>query len=167
MERNKIIKAILFLMISTSIGSCNLGTLKKKGFYDYSRISYIYRLPLIEPYEIQSPDNGNIWTLGFRTSPPPSIMGVQFLSKVGIKQSIIVVYSKNDFSHSSEHPELWTVINTSAQTENIFLTADKYERYLKSQNIHDIKLYDINEVFKIFDTEKRLPIEWGNQPKQK
>jgi hypothetical protein len=139
----------------------------KQGFYDYSRINYVYRLPLIEPYEIKSPDNGATWVMDFKNPNPPSKMGVQFLTQVGIKDSIIVVYAKNDYSYSSDHPELWTVVNAAGQSENIFLSKQEYENYLKSQNAGNITLYEINGVYELFDTENKLPDGWGNQPKNK
>lgn len=75
--------------------SCWNGNKKDDGFYDYSRINYIYRLPIIEPYEITSPDNGSSWSIAFKNNPPPT-HGVQFLTNIGIRDSVFILYSPRD-----------------------------------------------------------------------
>jgi len=158
MEHYKMRRTVTFLIISFLYMSC-WNNDKQEGFYDYSRISYIYRLPVIEPYEITSPDNGANWTIAFKSSPPPA-HGVQFLTNIGIRGSVFVVYSPRDLSFSSDHPQVWAVIDISKKTEKIFTKEAEYYAYLKSIGLKDIKLYDINEVFVDFDKNKKLPLEW-------
>jgi hypothetical protein len=60
----------------------------------------------------------------------------------------------------------WFVININNKTEKAFTQENEYLKYLKEQGIEEINLYEVNEVYKLFDAENRLPLEWGNQPKK-
>lgn len=135
---------------------------KEEGFYSYSKVNYIYRLPVIEPYEITSPDNGVNWAIAFKNSPPPA-HGVQFLTKIGIHDSVFVVYSPRDLSFSSDHPQVWAVIDITKKEEKVFTTEAEYNTHLKSRGLKEIKLYDINAVFANFDKNKKLPPEWSKK----
>lgn len=153
----KIVSGITAIFFLTT---CNSGSGKKEvGFYDYSKIDYIYRLPLIEPYEITSPDNGVNWILAFKGTSPPS-HGVQFLTKVGMKDSVFVVYSPRDLSFSSDHPNVWAVVDVEKKEEKLFTNEWEYKAYLTNRGMGDISLYEINTVFKRFDNDKTLLVQW-------
>lgn len=136
---------------------------KEEGFYEYSRISYIYRLPVIEPYEITSPDNGANWTITFKNNPSSIHDGAQFLTKIGIHDSIFIVYSPRDLSFSSDHPQVWALIDIPKKEEKVFTSEKDYKVYLRAKGIEDLKLHDINALFIDFDKNKRLPPEWPNK----
>ena len=156
---------IYFPIMACFFICCNLKDKKETNrFYNYSRINYIYRLPIIEPYEITSPDNGASWSIAFKNFPPPT-HGVQFLTKIGVKDSVFIVYSPRDLSFSSDHPEVWVVVNTR-KDERVFTTENEYKRYLLTQGINEIKLYDINTVFREFEEKVILPPEWPEQPSE-
>jgi hypothetical protein len=144
---------ILFLSISCASNN------NKDTFYKSSRHSYIYRLPLIKPYEITSRDNGATWILAFQKIQNPC-NGVQFLARVGIHDSTIVLYSPNDFSFSGEHPPVWAVIDVLNGVENVFTEEKDYKFYLREKKLGAIDLYDIQKVFELFDKEGKLPDEW-------
>jgi len=136
---------VIFLIASFLNTSC-WNNDKEEDFYNYSRISYIYRLPVIKPYEITSPDNGKNWAIAFKNSPPP-VHGVQFLTNIGIQDSVFIVYSSEDLSVPG-HPQVWAVIDVV-----------KKEVHLKNKGLEDIRLYEINTVFETFDKNKKLPHE--------
>lgn len=150
-------KVITVTVMAFLFGSCNWGTNKKKvGFYDYSRVNYIYRLPLIEPYEITSPDNGASWGIAFKNNPPAA-HGVQFLTNIGIQDSVFVVYSPKDLSFSSDHPQVWVVVDVANKEEKIFTNEKDYNTHLKNKGLKDIKLYEINPLYTDFDKNRKLP----------
>lgn len=160
MEYNKVKVLIAVVGAMLLASACNVGGSKKDvGFYDYSKINYIYRLPLIEPYEVTSPDNGANWTLSFKNVSPPS-HGVQFLTKVGIKDGFFVAYSPRDLSFSSDHPKVWAVVDVMKKEEKVFTDEAAYKAYLKSKGLEEINLYELNTVFQKFDSSKTLPDEW-------
>jgi len=132
---------------------------KTEDFYSYSKISYIYRFPLIEPYEITSPDNGVNWVIEFKNTPPPA-RGIQFLTHIGVKDSVLVVYSPRDLSFSSDHPQVWVVVDVAKKEEKVFTSEIDYGAHLKSKGLVEIKLYEINKIFENFDATNKLPPEW-------
>lgn len=163
MECKKIIFAIVFAFLC----GCGLIENHKIGFYDYSRLDYEYRLPLLKPYEITSSNDGSNWLLINKLRNPSfRTKGVQFLSQVGIKDSIIVLYSPRDLSFSSDHPQIWTVLDLKRKSDTCLFSSDDYYGYLSSNGIDTVLLYDINLIFKDFDAQKKLPPEW-NVPSMK
>jgi hypothetical protein len=151
MKTTKIVLVIAFLIMSCSNND------KNKGFYDYSRVSYIYRLPVIEPYEITSRDNGANWVISFKDSPPAH--AIQFIKSIGRQDSIFVVYSPMDLSVPG-HPPVWLVVDAAEKKEKVFTEEKAYMLHLKSNHLEKVKLYDIQTVFMDFDKKKKLPPEW-------
>ena len=126
---------------------------KVPNFYEYSKVGYMYRIPIIYPYELVS-DDGNFWSVKSSTK------GGQWLSKVGLRDSIFVVYSARDLSYSSDHPSVWLVHDVKNKIENVFLNEKDYLLYMKRKDFDTIKLYDVKQVYKEYETSLKLPNDW-------
>jgi hypothetical protein len=145
--------------------SCNPFSKKEEdGFYSYSRISYKYRLPIHDPYEIISMDNGKSWNFEFKGIHPPKPLGMQWLTKIGFTDSFFVVYSPQDFAFSSEHDQVWTVVNYRSKQENVYTQHATYMGFFSARKIDTAKLVGITEAFDFFEKEKKLPKDWPSQP---
>jgi hypothetical protein len=149
---------MLLVLMLPLILSCDSGEINRNGFYNYSEAHNCWRLPLLEPYELLSPYDKKNW--GFVSKL--GLKGVHWLSKVGVKDSIIVLYTKQEFSYSSDHPELWVVVNAKKRTEEIFSTNKDYKKCLRMAGVNDVSLHEINEVYEKFDKENVLPVDWQN-----
>jgi hypothetical protein len=161
-------KIILLFIISVVFYSCNFNSKnEKKGFYDYSKEYDLYRVPLIEPLEIISADRGFSWTfkLPYRQIENKDEIGGD-VKKIGIDKSIIVLFTPSTYIFNSMN-NAWIVVDVENKTEKAFINESEYNKYLIEKGISQIKLYEVSEVFKVFDTENKLPIEWVKQPKQK
>jgi hypothetical protein len=156
---------IIFLAAVFLFMSCNWSNDKEKeGFYDYSQTIDLYRIPIIEPYEITSSDKGSSWLMDFKGSNSPSNLGTGKVDSVGVKGQYFIVYSKRTALPAIGMIEAWFVINATTKEEKVFMTRQEYNEYLKNQNIDETKLYDINTVFRDFEEKRKLPPEWPEQP---
>ena len=157
MQCYKMRTGIIFLFTFFLIVSC-WNNNQQQGFYDYSRVSYIYRLPIVDPYEITSPDNGVNWIIELKTNSSPS-HEAQFLTKIGIHDSMLVVYSPRDLSVPG-HPQGWVVVDIPIKEEKIFSNESDYKLYLRQKGVKDMQFRNVNDVFADFDKIKKLPPEW-------
>lgn len=128
-----------------------------KGGFDYKRI------PLKEPFELIN--TGFDWYVRKYDPSDHSASIRSNIEKVGIKENYIHLYSKNNsFKIEPEqwkwtkinqsfkitnysYPEVWTIINTENDTENIFTSKDSYEEYLQRNNIENVELIKVDKVF--------------------
>jgi hypothetical protein len=156
---------VVLLLMLFLFASCNPFSKKEEdGFYNYSRISYKYRLPIHDPYEIVSMDNGKSWNLDFKGTNPPKPLGMQWLTKIGFADSFFVVYSPQDFAFSSDHDQVWTVINYRSKEEKVYTKHEAYIGFFAARKIDTAKLMDITAAFVSFEKEKKLPKEWLGHP---
>ena len=136
------------LIISTS---CNEAGKKKEGFYEFSQTWDLYRVPLIDPFQVISADQGNTWTL-------KRFDKEDVVSKVGINGSVMVVFSRRT-ALPGKMTQAWFVLRPDTK-EEVFTSETEYKSYLTSIGLGSVKLYDINQVFSDFDKYKKLPEEW-------
>jgi len=151
---------IMLILISSLLFSCNLNNKKKEqGFYDYSRSGDLYRIPLIEPYEITSADKGFTWIMEFKGNSPPSKLGTGNIDSIGLTRSYCILYNRRaDLPNGMS--KAWFVIDANKNEEKVFTSDDEYQIFLKSRNLNSLKLYDIKAVFIDFDKKGILPPEW-------
>lgn len=168
MALQKPIYSILFALLF--IG-CNHNS-SKQDFYSYSKSFDLWRLPLLEPYELISPTNSGYWFLtiknpGFK-NPDFYISGNEFqlsnIESIGILDSVIVIHSTNIY-----WPKLSGSYNTTliidSKNENKYIYSDQHQRSalndkLGELNVKSIKLYPIESVLKSFQADLSLPKEW-------
>ncbi|HYV92887.1 MAG TPA: hypothetical protein VE978_13910 [Chitinophagales bacterium] len=167
MLRNATVKYLVEVTLTALtlliLNSCGLGNKKNEGFYDYSKEFDSYRIPLIEPIEIYSSDK--VTWIG--KLPYNQINGMEEIGgeieKVGINKSIIVIYTPSTYIFDSMN-QAWFVIDVNKKTEKAFIEESEYLKYLRQEGTDQINLYEVNEVYRMFDTENKLPSEWGHQP---
>ena len=132
---------------------------KEHGFYYGSwYLPSIHRLPLIDPYELNSMD-GEIpvqWTIQFYTH---SIIDniPAWVSLVGIKDSCIVLFS--DTQMTRREPA-WYIIDTRKKTEKQFFNYNEYKKELILKHIETIKWYRIDSAYYYFDKNGLYPPGW-------
>jgi hypothetical protein len=144
------------IMICLPIGCNQSGNNQKKdGFYDYSQTLDLYRIPLIEPYQIISADRGYSWM--FERAGLSNVV-----NQVGIEDSVIVLYSSRTALNDGMS-QAWFVLKAGTKEEKLFKTEEDYNKYLRLIGIDSIRIYEVNQVFAEFDKNKRLPPEWPKQ----
>jgi hypothetical protein len=147
-----IIRSVIVICLLTG---CNQSenNQKKDGFYDYSQTLDLYRIPLIEPYQIISADRGYSWM--FERGGLSNVV-----NKVGIEDSVIVLYSSRT-ALVDGMSQAWFVLKAGSKEEKVFKTEEDYNKYLRFIGIDSIRIYEVNQVFTEFDKTKRLPPEWS------
>jgi hypothetical protein len=141
----------------------------KKGFYDYSEYEDVCRLPLIQPYEALSFDDGKSWFYRLRDS---SLSPFQFseIDSVGIADSIIVLYKKDCIAFQTKSGKtvmiskggspVWLLIDVRIKSETYLASSFSYKNYFDSLKIKQPKLNSIRQVFDTFDVKRTLPFGW-------
>jgi len=164
-------KSIYFILLTLVFFGCK-PTQTKQDFYSYSKSSDLWRLPLLEPFELISPTNSSDWFLVIKnpdfTNPVFYTSGDEFqlsnIESVGILDSVIVIHSTNIY-----WPKLSGSYNTTliidTKTQNKHIYSNQYHRSdlndkLGELNIKSIKLYPLESVLKSFQTNLSLPKEW-------
>jgi hypothetical protein len=132
---------------------------KNKGFYEYSKIGDVYRIPLLEPYEANSYSYGTSWFFELPFNNMKYKSQVADIKLIGVEGSHIVVYTERT-SLPQGMSEAWFVIDLDGKTEKFFTTEASYKEEIEKEGIETIILYNVKEVFKEFDEEKKLPLEW-------
>lgn len=153
-------KAIACLVMTFLFMSCwNSHNNKKEGFYDYSQTWDLYRVPLIEPYQIISADKGHSWSLNLKGNEIKGVSSINNIQSIGLYDTIFTVFSPR-IDIPGDRTNVWFIINAAKKEGKYFVTEKDFKNYLKEHGLAEIKLYEINQVFTDFDKEKRLPPEW-------
>lgn len=138
--------AIFFLV---AFSSCHT------EFYDYYKKEDLWRLPLIEPYELfkiagarkdQQPSN---WHLNFKTL-------WDSVSVVQLNVSMINVDNKIIYGYGTEYPCQHFIINTVSGEEKIYEDISEWEKQLDQLEINSKKIYDVFDLFEKFKNENIL-----------
>jgi len=160
--QNKYVSAKLIgsLLLLGSLFSC-----KEPSFYQESRINGVTRIPVIDPYEIESFDAGNSWFIELKDEKFRLEYFTSQISdpeSIGISQPFFVLFVSQEFipKLTKDKDQVWFVVNASTKRVMAFSSTESYHRALDSLGIEDIKLYDVEEVFREFDRTGSLPPEW-------
>jgi len=152
-----------FLIALSFLVSCN----NQRSFYDYYRKEDLYRMPLIEPYELinifgSDKDRHNemvsAWDLKL-------IYGHYSFSsaraeEINVVNGIIFGYTPK----SNLEPDIRFIIIPKEKEEKVFKEQEsEWRSFLAYKGIDSIKLYNVWEVFDKFRSDKTLP--WHN-PKE-
>jgi hypothetical protein len=154
------IKHFFLIALSFSI-SCN----NHRSFYEYSTVEDLYRLPLIEPYELTNifgvdEDRHSEWASTWNLKLIYGSVKTTRAEEVNVTKGIIYGYHPR-FDY---YPPAWFVIIPEEKIEKFFKDQEKeWRSFLASKGIDSIKLYDVWEVFDKFRSDKTLP--WYN-PKE-
>ena len=160
MRNGKIYLVCLMMWFSHFFMGCN--NTSKKGFYDYSSYSDLVRVPLIEPYEIISADQGNTFTFML---PFDKINKLYYTDQItptdsiGINDNFIVLYTKG-MNLGSNKTQAWFLIDIKNKDEVAFTKHEEFQEFIHSKKIGTIKLYDCKSIYSVFASKGSLPTEW-------
>jgi hypothetical protein len=159
MDDNKKIIGIFFLLLFGV--SCLPDKKSKKGFYEYSRRSDLCRIPLIEPLELISAARGveGTWTYNLIYGGIRNTHNIGFSEKVGIYDSMIIIYSSNAYVYDQMTPA-WFVIDRRKKVEKAFIDTAAYARFLKINKMPTVQLHNIATLFWEFEKSQKLPPGW-------
>lgn len=120
-----------------------------KGGFDLSRF------PLLKPYEISAVIPGHDWII---TSIDTSevlgpIPGTKFINVV---DSVIFVQSNNTILDGQPIKKAWFVIIPKHHLLRGFKSRQEYLNFLSSMHVNDPKMFDVEEVFQVFDNKDTL-----------
>lgn len=159
------IQLVVLLFITHSCSN----EVSNKGFYDYSQYEDICRLPLIQPYEALSFNEGRHWFYRLNDS---SLSPEEFseIDSVGIADSIIVLYKKDCIAFQTKNGKteminkggspVWLLIDARVKSEIYLASPFSYKAFLDSLKIKQLKLNSIKQVFDTFDMKRILPFGW-------
>lgn len=166
---------ILILLCTCS--SCNFGTDQQNDFYSYSRSGDLWRVPLIEPYEIISPTNSGSddWFLVFdnQTLQGPDYFHsrdefqLSSIQTIGILDSVIVATNEREYwpKLSGQYPST-LIIDMKTNDLFIFSTAhhsEELKERMKDLKIEKINMLGWNDVKIDFLENLKLPEDWNKQ----
>jgi len=110
---------------------------ESSGRWDYRRI------PLINPYQVVSVDEG-MWIIELRTEFQP-VINIEKLNVVN--NSHIVSYSTNALVRGERVNELWSIIVPDEEIEMSFTEEHKFLAYLESSGIDELDLVDVDDLY--------------------
>lgn len=130
------------------------------SFYSYSYIEDIQRLPIIEPYQIETNGPFTSFKRPFETNT--DVNGdINGIVKIGLKDSVFVVLSNNiKFPDMTTDIKAWIIINFKTKTEFFFRTEEEYKNELLNLKIETVKLHNIDTLYSQFNTQKNYDGEW-------
>jgi len=97
--------------------------------------------------------------MDFKGNNPPSLLGTGAIDSIGVKESYFVLFNKRADLRTGM-TKAWFLVDALAKDEKVFTTEEEYKNYLETKKLGHIKMYKITDVFKEFDTNKKLPQEW-------
>jgi hypothetical protein len=165
---------ILVLLLTTT---CNFSNSEEKDFYSFSKSGDLWRVPLIEPYEVVSPSNSgsNDWFLIIRNN---NIEGPNFyniddafqlssIKEIGIFDSVIVAKSESVYwpKLSGEYPSTLII---DVKTGKQYLYSDQHHQSelnetLVKLEIEEIKMFKWDKVKNDFIPNMKVPEDWLEQ----
>ena len=171
-------KLLLYILILLSVStSCNFRTDSRDDFYSYSKSGDLWRVPLIDPYEIVSPTNSGSgdWFLTIKNhkidGPNYFHSGDEFqlssIKTIGILDSVIVAANENEYwpKLSGQYPSTLII---DVKTKNQFLYSNKHhaeelKEKMKELKIEGIEMLEWNMVKNDFLENLKLPENWNKQ----
>lgn len=163
----------VILLLFTALLSCQ-GRTKKANFYSYTKKWDLWRVPILEPYEIISPTNSEDWTLIIKHPKlshkdyfnPGDEYDFQLTSidSVGVADSILIFKSQSLYWPKLSGDYRTTLI-INAKTKEQFIFSDKHHQSesrqkLKSLKAENIPLFSFDKVKQDFQTKRTLPEGW-------
>lgn len=133
-----------------------------QGFYDYYQESDLWRLPLIDPYQLDNivgadkdQANNDNWHLLFKHSKNGVYAAGVNVTMINVDKGII-------FGYGTANPCQHFIINTKTEQERTFDKIEDWQNELKALNVDYTRVYDVFELFEHFKNEKKLM--WFPQP---
>lgn len=138
---------------------------KEKGFYQYTKSeSDLWRLPLIEPYELNSTTGeGENWCIiNFsKLIKKFDDMNISVrVDSISLCNNLIIMYSSNNYYKSKEVECMYLTYDVTEENGNVFVTRNEYDNYLNKRLCNHIKLYDPKILYKNYARDFSLPLEW-------
>ncbi|HEY0066173.1 MAG TPA: hypothetical protein VGB46_02385 [Flavisolibacter sp.] len=165
------ISAILLLI--AIFFSCRDKT-RKADFYSYTKKWDLWRVPILEPFEIVSPTNSGDWFLiirqpGFTHKDYFNPAGkyefqLTFIDSVGVADSVLVFKSRSHYWPRLSGDYKTTLI-IKANTNEQFIYSDVHHQReigqkLKGLGVENVQLYSFEKVKQDFQAKQILPKGW-------
>ncbi|MES2556060.1 MAG: hypothetical protein V4604_07915 [Bacteroidota bacterium] len=167
-------KLLAIVLGTVLLTACSYLSEEPADFYSYSKDGDLWRVPLLEPYEVVSPMNSDLndWALIVDNStisgPDFELFGDQFqfgsLSKVGIHDSVIVLENTNEYwpKLAGSYPGILIV---DARTSELFIYSKEHHQLaidakFKELNISEIVMHDWRPLKDRFIEKLELPAGW-------
>ena len=157
----------ILLIFSIILLSCNGGD----SFYSYYAQEDLYRIPLIEPYQLINlygieEDQAKSWQIEFHFGGDKDVPGYNnegltnggqasvLATEINVSKGIIYGYDPGD----NDYPPVWFVIIPKEKIEKVFKNKKQdWESFLEEKGIESIHLYSVWELFKQFKKTYTLP----------
>lgn len=170
----KNIQIIIFFVSGLIIMSCKDEVNTESDFYSLKKEYDLWRVPLLEPYEIVSPNNADDW---FLIIEKPNISGPNFflagtefqfsnITQIGIIDSVIVL--ENVDQHWTKLSGMYpSVLIVNAKTKNCFIYSKEHHSIEIQKKLDELGLIGIQMIsWKIikddFQQKGLIPAEWKN-----
>lgn len=157
--------------------SCDFRMNQKTDFYSYTKSGDLWRVPLLDPYEIVSTSNSglNDWCLilanhkiegpnYFRSSDRFSLSSIKSL---GIQDSVIVVTNENQSWPKLSGQYSSTLIIDMKTGDQFLYSNEHHDTNIKSKThelqIEGIQMLDWEQVKDEFMSHQKLPENWNVQ----
>lgn len=152
----RIIWIVLFILTITGILSCENQSDKTQDFYTYTRDWDLYRIPLIEPYELFSVTSSDSdW---FFKLPPTLIENQKQIpvDAVTIKDSLIFTFTKDIYLYMVGDISLWCVIDAKNKQHQVFTKEIDFKAFQQKHNLLDLNFKKPNPVFEVFEKTMKV-----------
>lgn len=146
---------IMTAILNSGCGSPSENQEQSSDFYSDSQVGDLFRIPLLDPIELQSADEA-YWFL------KPAFNGinetneaVDNIDKVGVVDSIVICFSERTY-RDSEMGAAWYVIDVENKSEKCLITENDYVLFLEENAIENVELTDVHKAYTQFATDKIL-----------
>jgi hypothetical protein len=165
------------LIVFTVSTSCNFRTESMNDFYAYSKVGDLWRVPLIEPYEVVSPANSGPgeWFIIIKNhkaeGPNYFRSGDEFqfssIKTIGILDSVIVATNENEYwPKLSGHYPSTLIIELKTNKQYLFSNQhhkNELNEKIRELEIGNIEMMEWNNIKNEYLANLKLPIRWNNQ----
>lgn len=156
------------------LNSCSTESNTPTDFYSSAKDADLWRVPLIEPYEVVSPTNSelNDWFIILKnpkiSGPDFTLFGDEFqftnITSIGIQDSIIVV-ENTDHNWPALSGAYSSVLIINSKTNQSFIYSkehhsDEINAKYDELGIEKIKLYSWSTLKNDFLENSKFPNEW-------
>jgi len=154
--------------------SCKSKTNNTSDFYSYTKKWDLWRVPVLEPYEIVSPTNGDDWFLIIKQ---PKLANKDYfnpgdeyefqlssIDSVGVMDSVLVFKSRREYWPKLSGDYKTTLIINAKMNEQFIFSDEHHQseirQKLKSMNVEKMPLHSFEEVKVNFQAKRTLPEGW-------
>lgn len=138
--------------------SCTVEKKFNNGFYTLSKIDDLYRIPLVEPYQVISTWGiGGDWFIKFPYGEVAGQEGVGVIAVTVIDSIILFQSTKTYFPKDSEMRYAWFLIDSKDKSQEIYKTEDEFLQDLARRGITKPVLYDVDSLYAQFQITQSLP----------